>query len=672
MLQGGMDQVTPTLSLRAGICRNAVNFEALTTGGYGRISGYERYDGRPSPSAATFSIVTVSAYANMPTVGQTLTGQTSGATGVVVYVDSSGFMGVTATTGAFAVAEVVKVGATVIGTTIANRGGINSSLNASILAAAANIYRANIGLVPGSGPVRGVWLYNSVLYAFRDNAGATATLLYKATTGGWVNVALGSYITYDTGTGSAVTMVDGVTVVGGTSGATGVVTRVVQQSGAWGTNSAGILVFTTITGTFQIGEAIKVSGSTVATCRSANIANALNTGGKFEFANANFSGALSTFRMYGCDGVNKAFEFDGTTFVLISTGSSPDAPKHLVAHKFCLFLSIQTSILFSAPGLPYNWTALSGAGTIAVGDTVTGLLEMPGSQTTGSLAVFASENTFMLYGTSSANWNFVTFNTGAGCIDYSCQNIDDAYVLDYRGIISLKATLNYGNFDVSTLSNQVRTFLLPEIANTSGSCINRSRSQYRLFFNDGYGLYTTMVNGNFLGAMSVYFPNPIYTIFDARTSAGTEVTFFGSTNGYVYQLDMGTSFDGAPISAFATLIYNSARTPRVLKRYRKAAVEISGPGYCSINFSYSLQYGITDYVQPALSTNYPSNFSSWNWDAFTWDAFIWDGLTLSPSECEMSGTAENVAITLSSNSDAYLAFALNSIVIHYTLRRALR
>jgi hypothetical protein len=41
--------------LPPGIARRAANFECSITGGYTRIEGYERFDGRPSPSAAVYN-----------------------------------------------------------------------------------------------------------------------------------------------------------------------------------------------------------------------------------------------------------------------------------------------------------------------------------------------------------------------------------------------------------------------------------------------------------------------------------------------------------------------------------------------------------------------------------------------------------------------------------------
>lgn len=50
---GGFDTETPPLSLPSGFCRSAPqNFECGALGGYLRVLGDERFDGRPKPSAA--------------------------------------------------------------------------------------------------------------------------------------------------------------------------------------------------------------------------------------------------------------------------------------------------------------------------------------------------------------------------------------------------------------------------------------------------------------------------------------------------------------------------------------------------------------------------------------------------------------------------------------------
>lgn len=60
--------------------------------------------------------------------------------------------------------------------------------------------RALIQKPTGSGAVRGVWLFDGELYAFRDNAGATLSGMFKATTAGWSAVSLGERINFQAGT----------------------------------------------------------------------------------------------------------------------------------------------------------------------------------------------------------------------------------------------------------------------------------------------------------------------------------------------------------------------------------------------------------------------------------------------------------------------------------------
>ena len=55
-----------------------------------------------------------------------------------------------------------------------------------------------------------------------------------------------------------------------------------------------------------------------------------------------------------------------------------------------------------------------------------------------------------------------------------------------------------------------------------------------------------------------------------------------------------------------------------------------------------------------------------------WDNFVWDGADISPSEIEVSGTAENMSIRVSSNSDLFEPFTVNTVIVHYTLRRGIR
>ena len=91
---GGLDVVTPALSVDPGFALAMVNYEPWFNGGYRRIDGYERFDGHAKPSLGTAYGVVMSSLAGITGVGtstttqpnayQPGTGRTSGATAIVV------------------------------------------------------------------------------------------------------------------------------------------------------------------------------------------------------------------------------------------------------------------------------------------------------------------------------------------------------------------------------------------------------------------------------------------------------------------------------------------------------------------------------------------------------------------------------------------------------------
>ncbi len=668
-LSGGLDQVTPTLSLRPGTMRRAANFECSITGGYTRIAGYERFDGRPAPSAALYNVLTISV-ASAIAVGNTVVGDTSGATGKVIYI-SGGTVVVTRQTGVFVAEEVLKVGGTTVGAIISIEGTVADGLtDATYKSLAADDYRADIGMVPGSGIIRGVAYYNGNVYAWRNNSGGTALAMYKSSSSGWVAVTLGIELAFDDGTTE---IAEGATVVGGSSGATGVVRRVLVTGGSWGgtPHASGRLIFTSVTGTFQDNEHINVGGTKYALANGINSQMTWSPNGRVQPVVANFGGGQNNRRLYFCDGVNRAFEFDGTYLVPIATGMSPDVPTRIIAHKQHLFLAFGHSLQFSAIGDAYVWDPVSGAGEIAMNDDITNLIQLPGDQTSGALGVYTDNDTSILYGSSEADFKLSNFNTGTGAYAYTAQNMDQTYALSERGVMGMSTTLNFGNFLANSMTMNIRPFIQARRNLATASVVNRVKGQYRLFFSDGDGLYMTVANGKLIGSAPVQFPDPVLCACEGGNVDGPEVSYFGSDTGYVYTLDAGTSFDGANIPANITLVYNAINSPRILKRYRRASLELTGDSYAEFSFAYDLGYRTAELEQPADQV-YSNDLRASYWDSFTWDNFVFDGRDLSPTEVEVTGTAENIAIRISSVSNLFKPFTLNSAIVHYTMRRGIR
>jgi hypothetical protein len=663
-LQGGLDLLTPTLFLQPGFVRDAKNFEVSVNGGYTRIAGYERFDGRTSPSTASFGTLTLDAVDNVA-VGDTITGPSGNA--VVAVIDGL-TIAYTKLSGTFAVADAITQGVDPVGTVTAVAAPLDSKTSAQYSAAASNIYRADIQAVPGSGPIRGVVDFNGTVYAWRNNAGGTAMDIHKSTNSGWSQVVLGSELAFDTG---ILELFDGNTINGATSGATAVIDRVLVRDGTWeGGDAEGTLVLSSVTGTFQAGESIRIGSTVMADAVGAQTAITLAPGGRVQAVTGNFGGLYST-RVYGCDSVNRGFEFDGTVYAPISTGMADDTPDNIAVHANHLFFGFDGSLQFSGINEPYRWSPVFGAGEIAMRGNITSLLPMQGSNLSPALVIYSSKETNILYGTSSDSFSLVPYSINMGGNRYTSQRLDTGYVFDDRGIISLNSTDKFGNFDAATLTYNIRPVVQSRRTSATASGVNRERSQYRVFFSDGYGLYMTIVNGKLFGTMPVQFPNPVAVWCESSSADGIERSFFGSTDGFVYQMDTGPSFDGAAIEYGLQLAYNSIKSPRLRKRYRRASIEVSGSSFAEIGFTYELGYGLPDNEQPSPAM-YESNFSSSFWDDMTWDAFVWDGKTLAPNEVEMTGTAENVALILYGESDYISEFTINSVILHYSMRRGLR
>lgn len=669
-LEGGLDLVTPTMSLKPGVARDSINFEVSITGGYTRIAGYERFDGHSNPSDATFAGLTLTTVTGIA-IGDTITNNAGTVTGYVIALDAVGkYVYYTKPVGTFAVSDTIKVGATTIGTVTALGGGaLTSQVTAMYTAMAADAYRSSIAAVPGSGAIRGVAYYKGTVYAWRNNAGGTALGMYKSSSSGWQAVSFGYELSFTAGTAQ---INDGDSIVGGTSGATGVVARVVLESGAWSGTAAGRLILSSTGGTFQAAEAIKVSGASKATASGAATAITLAPNGRVETVQGNFGGQSQNTKMYGADGKNRGWEFDGTTLVPIKTGMATDTPTHVAVHKNYLFFTFGPSLQNSGIGTPYIWSPVYGANESVMPEDITNIIQLPGNQSTGALAVYTDSNTFILYGSSSSDFKLVPFNTGFGAKAYTAENMEQSYALDNRGIVGLNTTLNYGNFDPNVLTLNVRPFTQVRRNSATASALNREKSQYRVFYSDGYGLYLTLVNGKSYGAMPVYFPNPVNCWCEGATPNGAETSFFGSTNGMVYRMDAGTSFDGTAIDYRFVTTFNAIGSPRLLKRFRKAALEVTGNTYAEFQFSWTLSYAdATIKDQPAGAT-YNTSLTQAYWDASYWDAMAWDGRNLAPSEVELGGSGENIAVQISGSSAYYQPFTINTLVLHYSMRRGLR
>lgn len=668
LLRGGLDLVTPLIQLKPGYVRDALNWEQSITGGYSRLNGYERHDGRPAPSAAIYLTLTITLTGAIA-VGNTITGLTSGATGVVISMTlvsgSQYVLAFTKGTGAFVDAEAVQVAA-VTQATIDDVGGAGTGLDFDVTQAnlAADVYRADITAVPGDGPVRGVARLNNVTYAWRNNVGNTALAIYKSTVGGWTLVPLMEELAFTAG-GTEYTA--GETVSQG--GVSATVKAVCLESGVWGGTAVGRLIISGRSGGNFAAGAIAGGGS--ATAGGVQTAITLSPGGRVVTDKGNFGLGQ---RIFGADGVNRMFMFDGETLAPITIAGVSTPPSQVLVHADHLWAAYGDNVQNSGIANPFNWTALGGSVAYRVNGTVTGMFRQPGSQAGGAMSIATTSTTENIYGTSSADFQKVSFEETAGARPYGSQRIGgQALCFGDTGVYSMTAAQEFGNFTPSSMTLAIRPFTQARKSLCSASLVNREKSQYRVFFSDGYGLYLTMVNGRMAGAMPVQFPNEVVCACQGDTGDGVETAFFGSDNGFVYQLDVGTSFDGEPIDSYITLTFANQGNSRVLKRYAGATLEVQGETYATFDATYDLNYSDIERPTGGIKTGVLAlTPAQWDTPSMVWDSFVWDGRSLAPSNIEITGTGENIALRIAQNDDRFGPITINSIILHYKVRKALK
>jgi hypothetical protein len=601
--QGGLDQVTQAMIVPRGRVIGCNNYQSSIQG-YRRCDGYERYDGRQSPTSA----------------GQP-------------FLDQADYVGARA---------------------------------------ARDVQRALIQAVPGMGPVRGVARLKGFMYAWRDSLDGTKGVLFAASPTGWQEVSLG-YCLYFT-SGGAYQIAVGDTIQGVTSAKTAVVRKIVTKSGTYGGgDAAGYMVLDTPSGAFTANENISVgANANVATITGTPSQQTFPAGGRYVYRSKNFYGAPSSRAIYVANGVGRAFEFDGSFVTFIDTGSGDaiDKPHRVAEHKNRLFLAFPGgSVQGSAAGVPTDFNGVNGAFEIAMGDEVTDFLD----NNVDSLAVICEGSIHVITGSTtlgaSPDLNDATLTDQAGGLPFTAQKAGKAIYLDNGGVRSLDATSAYGNFKIGSLSLGAQKFLDSKkergIAPVA-SLTTRKDDLYRVFFADGSG-------------MSIYFgrKNPEPMLFNLglavscicveQDADGVERTFFGSNGGFVYQLDVGTSYDGALIEAYISLPFETCGSPRVLKQFDKVILSSLPSPETKIGFVYEFDHANGEQPGPPMTTLSIIGGGG-DWNTVDWNSFQWSAPINSEVEFEVEGLGTNMGSTYVCTADDQRAHVLEGAMILYRPR----
>lgn len=709
-MAGGLDTVTPALSVPAGRALAMVNYEPWYQGGYRRIPGYERFDGRPKPSDATFTGFEVSTVAGL-NLRDVITDDGTGATGVLVGIwDDDGTYGsdsiaVTKVVGTFTNGNACNTGAFTIDSAPTVGTAPSIALKETWLLEAEDDYRDDIAVVPGSGPVRGAWQRLGDQYAIRDNAGATAGVLHVASTSGWVTtgITMAETLPFTAGLAAGANVSEGDTLTCTVGGETATIHRIVLNGGSdtWDGSGEGYFVLTNVSGVFQAGAVESPGATAIATIAGDTTPFAFPVGGAYRFRNHNFFGSSTSYRTYGVNGVGSAFEIDENKIVSPilmatnpATGLPPtnNTPFLIEEHRNHLFLGFEGgSVQHSVVGEPLIFSGFLGAAEFGLGDEVTAMNSVVGNV----LVLSTTRETRGLYGTSVADWELKLISEQSGSVLFGSQKVDTVYSLDDLGVSSITRSDQYGDFVSATVSQLIQPVVIAQRPLFNDSTIVRESNQYRMYFSDNSCLVMYVPAGSQQDSRQkryainqpaefgfLSYDIPVKYIFNTDDETGKERTYFvtddATNQGFVFEDQIGKNFDGEPITAYVRTAFNHIGSPTYRKRFRRADLELSATTTLDIRVQPDLTYSTSE-VTSGIESITASSIAQIDivggggfWDTSNWDSFIWDGQSISTARAELSGTGENIGFLIFNETAKSNAWVMQGITIHYDMRRLQR
>lgn len=670
---GGLNLVDTPLQVRPGQLLGCKNYECAMRGGYERLQGIERYDGHPRPSEAIYWVLDFdqgnsSFYPGISTLVQ---GLSSGASGLVIAeLDSTiptGRLALRGVQGVFTNLEPLYADGIAFGRALGGavvNDATTDEQDSAYKAIVREAARSLIGKPPGEGPILGVVTYRGVGFAVRNNTGSTAACMYKATSTGWSEIQLGVALNFDAGT---VEPRLGTLLTGGTSAATAIVRRILKRSGDWSTHdAAGVFVLTEVTGTFADNETLTgLTGAAVANGSQAE--QSFPPGGAYEFRVHNFYGDPGRKRLYGVNGTGPAFEYsdDPEFCCFLDSGMASDAPAHLAIHKNQLWLAFEGgSVQKSGTGEPADWTAVSGAFELAVGDEVTGFLEEVG----GTLIAFSRNQTKYVTGNEADGYAMDNFSFETGAYAGSIQRLGQGVYIDDRGFTALGATQSFGNFAANSVSALIDP-LVHEVKNSIRcSVASKKKNRLRYFFNDGRFITIGFIGKKIAGFTTCDYGIVMACAHSGEDAAGDEQLLMGGDDGMVYQADVGTSIDGEVIQAFLRPVFHHSGSPSRIKRYRMAHVDVSlaGPTSLKATVDYSFANPESSY-EPVKDVTLKGGGGFW--DVSKWNEFRWSAGAVGQATFKLEGSGFNIGLLFSSESAIELPHTLNGVTFFISMRR---
>ncbi len=391
--------------------------------------------------------------------------------------------------------------------------------------------------------------------------------------------------------------------------------------------------------------------------------------GKTRFSKYNYDG---TDKIAIVDGTNPPALYDKNIFTALN-----DAPSEVLGADFVvnfknhLFFGKDNLLTFTAPYTDNDFISANGSGVISVGADITGLVVFR-----QQLIIFTNSSIFQLTGNTIAD-----FALQSVTLDIGCPNTDtiqevggDVMFLGPDGLRLLSATDRIGDFGLAVVSKGIQKEVTDFIAaNTSfASVVIREKSQYRILgYNtnisatSAQGILGTQFAGQGGDGMSWSDLRGIRAyVADSKLNENTETIVFAHDDGYLYQMEQGSSFDGGNISSSFSTPYLPINDPRVRKTFYKMFLYTDPQGSVTFNSSLKLDFDQKDSIQPPQISINNSTGSVAFYGAGTFGTATFGTKLLSVFETQIIGSGFVVSLQFTSDSTDP-PYSLDAITLEY-------
>lgn len=555
-----------------GSARVLKNFEPSISGGYRRIKGFEKYD---TAKVNPYGVCRV---------------QGSGQTGtslVLAGVYSTPIAGDT-----FTIAGVTGTYTIATGGVIYNATTKTVTLTLTTSLASSPADKAIATFTTGSGLINGVAAWRGSVIAARNNS------IYKSTGTGWSLISIPAYGTV---------LVNG----GSQTGTSLIVDGLTATPQAGDTFSiAGVEKVYTITsvGTVTSGGATLTVSPSLASSPADNAAITFlaldrTTSSKLRFAKYRLG---TSEKIVGVDSTSVPFIYDNTTFTeLNSVPSDVVGAEHVIFFKNQLFFSKGEVLTFTSPYTDSDFNPANGSGTINIGTAITGLTIFR-----DQLIIFGQKKILQLVGNTSSDFVLRPITEDIGCVDTdTIQEVgSDIMFLGPDGLRLLSGTDRFGDYGIGAVSKVIQSEMLSFIAASTSfaSVIIREKSQYRIF---GYNSAITAANAvGILGTQTLLDQQGQISWAELRGIRAyvangeyfnkVETTVFAHSDGFVYKMETGNTFDGANIIAEFSTPYVPMEDPRIRKTFYKLILYTDPTGSVTTAVNLKLDFDTENVIQP--------------------------------------------------------------------------